>query len=193
MADFVIVGGGVYGCGAAWELARRGAKVLLLEAKTIASGASGGPGKRGVRANGRDRRELPLMRLAYSLWPPLHKAIHADTGYAQTGHLMLIEREADYRTAHARLWLQNQQGIPTRLVEGAELCEREPHLSDQVKAALFCPHDGVADHTATTRGLADAARRLGAEIREATPVSGLERQGERVTAVFTAQGERVPV
>ena len=31
----------------------------------LPSGASGGPGKRGVRANGRDVRELPLMRMAY--------------------------------------------------------------------------------------------------------------------------------
>ncbi|HXH11738.1 MAG TPA: FAD-dependent oxidoreductase [Alphaproteobacteria bacterium] len=62
--DFVIVGGRVYGAGVAWELAKRGAEVLLLEAQQIASGASGGLGQRGVRANGRDLRELALMRLA---------------------------------------------------------------------------------------------------------------------------------
>ncbi len=64
-ADFVIVGGGIYGVATAWELARGGADVLVLEARDIASGASGGLGKRGVRANGRDIRELPLMRAAY--------------------------------------------------------------------------------------------------------------------------------
>ena len=69
MADYVIVGGGIHGCAVAWELATRGADVLLLEAKSIASGASGGLGERGVRANGRDLRELPLMRLAYDIWP----------------------------------------------------------------------------------------------------------------------------
>ena len=62
MADYIIVGGGIYGCTVAWQLAKRGADVLLLEANTIASGASGGLGERGVRANGRDLRELPLMR-----------------------------------------------------------------------------------------------------------------------------------
>jgi sarcosine oxidase subunit beta len=177
----------------AWELAQRGAEVLLLEAKAIASGASGGPGKRGVRANGRDRRELPLMRLAYTLWPKLHQAIAADTGYEQTAHLMLIEREADHRAARARAWLQNQRGIATRLIEWDQLREMEPHLSDRVMAALHCPLDGVADHTATTRGLAAAARRLGAEIREGVAVSGLERQGDRITAVCTTHEERVAV
>ena len=49
MAEYVIVGGGIYGCAVAWELAKRGADVLLLEAKSIASGASGGLGEGGAR------------------------------------------------------------------------------------------------------------------------------------------------
>lgn len=95
--------------------------------------------------------------------------------------------------ALARLWLQNRQGIPSRLVKKDELRELEPYVSDAVFAALYCPQDGVADHTATTRGLAEAARRLGAEVREGVTVSGMERRGERVTAVFTDQEERFPV
>jgi sarcosine oxidase subunit beta len=193
MADFVIVGGGVYGCGVAWELAKRGADVTLLEAKTVASGASGGLGKRGVRANGRDLRELPLMRLAYEMWPALHEAINAPTGYERIGHLLLIEREHDYAAAEAQGWMQSQQGIPSRLVLPDELRELEPMLSEEIQAAILCPLDGVADHTATTQGLAQAAGNLGAQIRAMTPVTALERQTERVTAVITAAGERIPV
>jgi sarcosine oxidase subunit beta len=193
MPDYVIVGGGVYGCGVAWQLARRGAEVALLEARRIASGASGGSGKRGVRANGRDLRELPLMGLAYAAWPTLHDELGAPTGYEQTGHLLLIERDWDHRAASARAWLQVQKGIPTHLVERDQLHAMEPHLSDLMIAALHCPVDGVADHTATTRALADAARRLGAEIREGVMVSELERRDDRVMAVLTTQEERVPV
>jgi sarcosine oxidase subunit beta len=195
---YVIVGGGVYGSGVAWELARRGADVLLLEADTIASGASGGPGKRGVRANGRDGRELPLMRMAYELWPALADEIGAPTGYERVGNLQLIERiptsPADtLRSAPARQWLQQQHGIPTQLLDRAGVLEMEPNVNENIVAALYCPNDGVADHTATTRGLAQAAIRAGAEVREQTRVTGLERQGNRVTAVLTEQGERIGV
>ncbi len=194
--DYVIVGGGVYGTCVAWELARRGADVLLLEADTIASGASGGPGKRGVRANGRDVRELPLMRMAYELWPALADEIGAPTGYERTGQLQLIEQTPGspndtLRTAPARQWLQEQHGIPTHLLDRSDVLAMEPNVSEQVVAALYCPNDGVADHTATTHGLAQAATRLGAEVREQTRVVGLERAGERVTAVLTEQGERI--
>jgi sarcosine oxidase subunit beta len=191
--DFVIVGGGIYGAGVAWELARRGAEVLLVEAQQIASGASGGLGQRGVRANGRDLRELPLMRLAYELWPSLAAEIGGATGYERTGNLHLIEQERDYVGAPAQAWAQEQQGIPTRVIGAAALREIEPDLSERVVAALYCPQDGVADHTATTRGLARAAQHLGAVIREDTPVISLERRGDSIDAVITAQQERIAV
>ncbi len=183
MADYVIVGGGIYGCTVAWELAKRGADVLLLEASQIASGASGGLGERGVRANGRDLRELPLMQLAYDIWPTLHEQVGGFTGYRRLGHLHLIERENDLAAAAAQAWLQNQQGIESHLLDAAQLRELEPNLSEDVIAAIYCPHDGVADHTATTRAMAAAARAQGATILEKARVIGMTRRGERVVSL----------
>ena len=196
--DYVVIGGGVYGCAAAWELVRRGARVIVLEARTVAAGASGGLGKRGVRACGRDPRELPLMRLAYDLWPALAGEIGAATGYERTGLLHLFEREPDgldggWASAPARAWAQRQRGIVTEVLDRDAVHALEPEVCDAVTGALYCPDDGIADHTATTRGLAAAAARLGAEIREGTAVSGLERVGDRVTAVVMAEGEHIAV
>uniref|UniRef100_UPI000B7E6DD9 NAD(P)/FAD-dependent oxidoreductase n=1 Tax=Candidatus Entotheonella palauensis TaxID=93172 RepID=UPI000B7E6DD9 len=191
--DFIIVGGGVYGAGVAWELARRGAEVLVLEAGEIASGASGGLGKRGVRANGRDVRELPLMRAAYDLWPDLHERLGAPTGYERVGNLHLLERDLDLAGAGAQAWMQGQQGIATTLLSAEAVREMEPDLHSRIRGALYCPDDGVADHTATTRALAQAAQRHGAVIREHTQVTQLERSGDRIVAVITAQEERIEV
>lgn len=191
--DYVIVGGGIYGCLTAWEMARRGAEVLLLEADTIGAGASGGPGKRGVRANGRDLRELPLMARAYERWPSLHEELGAPTGYVQCGHLLLIERTRDQVGAEAHAWLQQQQGIPTERLHGPAIAEREPHLNPAIPMALYCPLDGVADQTATTRGAAAAAQRAGAEIREQSRVVALEHAAGRARVVVTAQDERFEV
>ncbi len=196
MAEYVIVGGGIYGCAVAWELAKRGADVLLLEASQIASGASGGLGERGVRANGRDRRELPLMRLAYEIWPGLREEIGGHTGYRRLGHLLLIEREVDLAAAPAQVWLQNQQGIESHLLGAAELRELEPKLSDKVIGAIYCPKDGVADHSATTRSMAVAALVQGAAIREGARVAGLTRRGEQVfslRAVIDGEAVDIPV
>lgn len=194
MADFVIVGGGIYGCTVAWELAKQGADVHLLEAKTIASGASGGLGERGVRANGRDLRELPFMRMAYDQWKTLHEDIDGDTGYRRLGHLLLIERVRDLARVNAQVWMQQQQGIPTQLLSGAELREIEPYISENVIAAIYCPNDGVADHTQTTRSMANAAQKHGAIIQENAKVTGIERSGNTVDAVIaTINGEETRI
>ena len=190
VADYVIVGGGIYGCTVAWELAKAGEDALLLEAKSIASGASGGLGERGVRANGRDLRELPLMRLSYDIWPDLHEQIAGFTGYRRLGHLLLIEREVDLAGAAAQVWMQNQQGIESHLLNAGQLRELEPLVSENVIAAIYCPKDGVADHTATTRAMANAAQDQGARILENSPVTGLRRQGDTVVSIrVTIDGE----
>ncbi|MEM7335656.1 MAG: FAD-dependent oxidoreductase, partial [Chloroflexota bacterium] len=193
MADFVIIGGGIYGCGTAWELAKLGAEVVLLEASSIASGASGGLGKRGVRANGRDVRELPLMREAYDIWPTLHEQLEGETGYSRTGHLLLIERELDKTREEAQVWVQQKNGIPTEWLDANAVRDKEPFVSEAVIAATYCPLDGVSDHTATTQSYAKAAQSLGATIRENTAVSHLEKKGDMVTAVLTTAGKRIPV
>ena len=162
---------------------KRAKKALLLEAKSIASGASGGLGERGVRANGRDLRELPLMRLAYDIWPDLHERIGGFTGYRRLGHLHLIERDADLAGAPAQVWMQNQQGIESHLLEAGQLREQEPQLSENVIGAIYCPKDGVADHSATTRAMANAAQNLGAQIIENVPVTGLRRCGDTVLGI----------
>ena len=192
-AEFVIVGGGIYGVATAWALATRGAQVLLLEARDVAAGASGGLGKRGVRANGRDVRELPLMRLAYDLWPTLHETLGSPTGYERVGHLQLYERHHDVGGADVRARVQTALGIPTLHLQGAAVRDVEPGLTDKVLGALHAPLDGVADHEATTRAYAAAAERAGAVIRRGAEVIGVVRDGGRVDAVTLADGSVIEV
>jgi sarcosine oxidase subunit beta len=193
MPDFVIVGGGVYGCGVAWELGRRGVDVQLLEADTIAAGASGGLGKRGVRANARDLRELPLMGKAYELWPDLAEKLGGQTGYERTGGLELIEHPTHLQHAESQVWLQRQYGIPSELLDAAEVKAKEPLVSDKVIGAVYCPKDGDADHSTTTKAYAQAADQLGAVIHEQKQVIGFEHAAGRISHVITGDQAVVPV
>lgn len=192
-ADFVIVGGGIYGAATGWELATRGAEVALLEAHDIAAGASGGLGKRGVRANGRDLRELPLMRIAYERWPALESMLGAPTGYERIGHLQLYERHHDIGAADVRARVQSAMGIPTVHLEGDRVRDVEPGLGAQVLGGLHAPLDGVADHEATTRAYARAAERAGATVRTGAAAVGLDLGGGRVRGVTLADGSSVGV
>ncbi|HMC51369.1 MAG TPA: FAD-dependent oxidoreductase, partial [Acidimicrobiales bacterium] len=188
--DHLVVGAGVTGLAVAWRLATLGREVLVLEQKAVAAGASGGPGERGVRANGRDTRELALMARAYRLWPELAEEIGHPTGYRRTGQLHLTERAEDVPALRAQAAAQSAHGVPSAALEGASLRELEPGLSERVAAAVVCPLDGIADHTGTTAGLAAAARRAGAELREGAGVRELRSSRDRIEVV-TEDGERV--
>jgi sarcosine oxidase subunit beta len=178
-----VAGAGVIGCATAWHLASRGVDVVVYERGAIASGASGGLGKRGVRANMRDPAELALARRAHELWPSLHERLGAPTGFERTGHLQLSEDDANLGEIVAR---QRDAGIECAVVSGGELRELEPDLCDGVIAAVHCPSDGIADHTATTRAFADAARRAGAEFREHTEVRVEDIDADRILVAANA-------
>jgi sarcosine oxidase subunit beta len=193
LTEFVIIGGGIYGTAVAYWLAQQGREVRLIEAKKIGNGASAGPGRRGTRANGRDLRELPLIRLAHEMWPTLHEALGVAPFFERTGHLLLIERDQDIGVCQARALVQNKFGTETRFLTAGAVRELEPGLSSKIIGALHCPADGATDHTAATEAFADAARRAGAEISEDTAGHTLEVSGGRVTGVITAQGERIEV
>ncbi len=60
--------------------------------------------------------------------------------------------------------------------------------TDGVVAAAFIPDDGYLDPSQLTFSLADAARRLGAQLELRTTVTGIETRDGRVVAVVTDKG-----
>ena len=75
-ADVVVIGGGISGTAAAYELARHGVGVTLLEQGDLASMASGWT-LAGVRQSGRHPAELPLAIAAVQRWSSLSDELGA--------------------------------------------------------------------------------------------------------------------
>src|SRR2546426_9912053 len=76
-ADVVVVGAGIVGCATAYFLARRGARVVVLE-----RGPTPGEQSRKnwgfVRQQGRDPLEMPLVMEANRMWRGLERGLGAD-------------------------------------------------------------------------------------------------------------------
>src|SRR5262245_34891695 len=90
-SEIVVIGGGIYGTSLAYQLASAGRTVTVLEAGEIACGASGGPGERGVRANGRDLAELPVCAIAQKLWAHYQEKFQGGVGYRRTGGIQVYD------------------------------------------------------------------------------------------------------
>ncbi len=187
-ADVVVVGGGVIGSSIAYQLAKRGASVTLIEAREVACAASGASAG-GVRQQGRDPRELSIAMRAIAMWPALSDELGFDLDYHQDGHLTLVERESDLPEIEQRVAEQRAAGLGIEMLYGDELRAVAPSVHESMLAGAYCPTDGHANPIATTKAFAAAAVRSGATLRERTPVTGLLAGAGRVRGVVTPDGE----
>ena len=170
-SEVVIIGGGIYGTSLAYQLACAGKTVTLLEAGEIACGASGGPGERGVRANGRDLRELPICAIAQQLWGDYQERIRGRGWVPPDGRPQGLRRLLWPSRARGARPHGGEGGRPdepwhtfggsdARPDAGARAGARARHVG-----AIYCPNDGVGDHTFATRQFATEAAKAGAVIR----------------------------
>lgn len=184
----VVVGGGISGVAAAYELARNGVRVTLLEREDLASMASGWT-LAGVRQSGRHPSELPLAGAAVARWPELAHELEADTEYRQFGNLRLALSEADVPVIRAVVNASAEAGIPIEYLDSiAAIHDLAPALTDRIYGASWCPSDGHANPTKTVLAFAAAAKRYGAAVRTGVEVTGIATAGGRITGVETSEG-----
>lgn len=185
--DVVVIGGGVIGVMTAWHLAERGLRVTLCEKGRIA-GEQSSRNWGWVRQQGRDPAELPLMVESLRLWERLAQEFGDALGFRRTGVMYLANAEADLAAFEAWLPHARTHGLDTRMLGRAEVAERLKGSAGGWQGALFTPSDARAEPWAAVPLLAQGAAARGALIVEGCAVRGLDRQGGRVTGVFTEQG-----
>jgi sarcosine oxidase subunit beta len=187
-SQIVIIGGGISGTATAYELARNGVNVTLLERGDLASMASGWT-LAGVRQSGRHPAELPLAAAAVARWEGLDEELEGETEYRQQGNLRLALSEADVPVIKGVVEASSSAGIEiTYLDTVEEIHAIAPALTDELYGASFCPTDGHANPTKTVLAFAAAAKRHGATIRTGVEVTGVTTAGGRVTGVETTDG-----
>ena len=84
--ETIIIGGGLVGVWAAYFLARRGRKVLLLE-KGFIGAQSSGVNFGNLRLQGRHPDQYPLSLRSQGIWEQLPELIGDSCEYDRTGHL----------------------------------------------------------------------------------------------------------
>ncbi len=187
MADAVVIGAGISGAAAAYELTSAGLSTVLIDRYGPAAMASGWT-LAGVRQSGRHPAELPLARRAVALWSDLADRLDGPTHYRQRGNLRLARTAAEYETVARLVQEQSAAGLELSLLDAGQVADLAPALSRQVVGASYCPSDGHADPKATVEAFVDAAMRAGAETRFGETVRTIDVANGRVTGVTTNKG-----
>ena len=190
--DAIVIGGGVVGTSIACHLARLDAgRVLLLERGELGGGTTA-QSSCIVRTHYSVPENVALAQAALDVFadfPGYLDDEDADCGLNRCG-LMLIAPEGE-RAAALRATLAVQRASDVSAEEiGVDAARRIHPLLDLGDDPVIGwePGAGYADAYMTLSAYVRAARKRGAVVREGVVVTGLLRDGARVTGVETAQG-----
>ena len=190
MYDVAVIGCGVIGAAAAFELSKYQLRVLVLERENdVAMGAS--------RANsaiihaGYDPKPGTLMARLNVLGNEMAEGLCRDLSvpFQRVGSLVLAFSEEEMETVRELYDRGEKNGVPgQRILTGEQVREMEPEASEKVVGALYAPSAGIINPWDYTLAFAETAVRNGAEIRLNAAVEGIERQGDHYL-LHTAAGD----
>jgi glycine oxidase len=171
-----VVGGGIIGCAAAWELAKTGCAVTLFERGTPGAEASGAAA--GLLAPLGDSTDSTFARLALASWrlyPALTEELRELTGidveYVTRGTIYPLFDADDVRDAEARVANRVEPEYGIEVWDTADVRVREPALSGDVRGAMFVDADHWVNNQRLVIAYAQAAVGAGVVLRAGTAVT----------------------
>jgi len=187
-ADVVVVGSGAFGASAAYHLAQRGARVVVLERAALASQTS----PRAAGLTSQVRATPALTRLAQRAVTKL-AAFTAETGqplrFTQSGALKIARNERDAEQLAREVARADTVGVDVDFISVAEARRRLPILGERGIAAItWSPTDCNVEPSELPIGYCRAAEKLGAVLLPHTPATGFEIGSGGVEGVRTPRG-----
>ncbi len=185
--DVVVIGGGMAGVSATYELARKGFAVTLVEKGHIA-GEQSSRNWGWCRQQHRDLRELPLAMKSLEMWGELNAGLGLETGFRRTGLLYVTTRPDDLAQWEAWTLKARDYQMHSRVLSGAEAKAMTPGSSTDWIGGVHSPTDGRAEPSIAVPAIAEGARREGATLHQECAARGLDIEAGRVTGVVTEKG-----
>ena len=193
--DVLIIGGGGHGLASAYYLAKEhGIRNVAVLEKGWIGGGNTGRNTTIVRSNYLWTEAALLYEKSLKLWEGLSRDLNYNVMFSQRGVYNLGHSLQDLRDIERRVGANRLDGIDAEVVTPAQIKAAIPmiNISPGVRypilGASLQRRGGVARHDAVAWGFARAADALGVDIIQQCEVTGLNRDGGRVTGVETNRG-----
>ncbi|MFA5538950.1 MAG: sarcosine oxidase subunit beta family protein [Gemmobacter sp.] len=193
--DAVIVGAGGHGLATAYYLGKNHGitNVAVLE-KGWLGGGNTGRNTTIIRSNYLQDPSAAIYEKARSLYETMSQDLNMNVMFSPRGVMMLAQTEHEVRgyrrTAHANAL----QGVVTEFISPQRVKELVPIISISgprypVLGAIWQARGGTARHDAVAWAYARACSAMGMHIIQNCAVTGVTREGGRVTGVNTTRGD----
>jgi glycine/D-amino acid oxidase-like deaminating enzyme len=189
-ADVVVVGAGVVGAACAYQAARAGLRVAVVERGTVAGGTTGAGEGNLLVSDKRPGPELDLALRSLSLWREFASSVDPDAIELEAkGGLVVAATPAELDGLRALGLGQRAAGVDIDDVSTGELAGHEPRLAAGLAGgARYAQDMQVQPMLAAAHLLRAAVRRYGAAFHPGAEVTAIERSAGRVVGVRTSAG-----
>ena len=171
--DTIVIGAGIVGAACAAALARRGRRVLVLEAG-FAGGGTTAAGMGHLVAMDDSPEQLGLTAHSLRLWDKLAPEFPRSAEYERCGTLWVAEDSEQMALARAKQQTLADAGVASEVLDARQLADAEPCLRPGLPGGLRVPNDSVLYPPAAALQLLEQARGNGVVVHEHCPVEAIE-------------------
>jgi sarcosine oxidase, subunit beta len=185
--DAILIGAGVIGASTAYNLSQRGLRVLILERRTVAAGATGASSGL-VRMHYDIEVDSALAWQSFQFFRNWRERIGGECGFKRTGFLQIVSPEKNQQL-RANVEMHKRIGIVTDVVTAEDVKKLAPMFrTDNFEFAAYEPESGYADPVLTTNSFLDHAKAGGAVLMQDCEVTGIRVSGGKVAGVDSGKG-----
>ena len=168
--DVAIVGAGIVGAACAYECARRGLKVIIVDRDNTGSGTTAA-GMGHIVAMDDSEAQFALTRYSQRLWQELRSELRDDVEYEQCGTVWVAADDEEMQEVERKCNYYSERGVTAHVLDEKQLRTLEPNLRSGMKGGLLVPEDGVLYPPCAARFFTESAQKLGAKTQFGVPVS----------------------
>jgi D-amino-acid dehydrogenase len=133
----------------------------------------------------------PLGMDALELFDELIATERIECQYRRDGYYDVCFSDRGLAAARHEASIIRRHGYHPEEVDGAELREREPALAPTVRGGVYYPDAATLQPALFLERLAEAAKRMGCDVREGVHVGRVLTHGDGAVGVQTHRGERI--
>ena len=193
--EVVIIGGGGHGLATAYYLAKEhGVTDVAVIEKGWLGGGNTGRNTTVVRSNYLYDESAGIYEHSMKLWEGLSTELNYNVMFSQRGVMMIAHNTHDEQIIKRHVHANRLNGIDNEWLtpeQAKAFCPPlniDPGIRYPVTGAALQRRGGTARHDAVAWGFARGADARGVDIIQNCEVTGIRREGGRVTGVETSRG-----
>lgn len=189
--DAIIIGAGVVGLSAAYQLSSRGLDIIVIE-KDFPGAGSTNRCIGGIRQQFSTAASIKLMKESVRLFQQMDETFGFSVEFHQGGYLFLGYTPEHLEAFKQSIAVQTEQDLDVRLLTANQCGEVVPQLNLQgLLGGTYSPADGQANPFNVLKGYIQAIKHNGSHLESFTEVTGIIVDNNRAVGVVTNSGHKV--